>query len=115
MLGSGGGVMPEKRPSRQELNRRRRRSGFVGRHGELGIFRDNFSRDPGDEAFQYLFHVHGQAGVGKTSLVRQWDFAARELGAATAYLDDDVHSVIEAMEAISAQFRRQGTALKGFE
>ncbi|WP_409002897.1 tetratricopeptide repeat protein [Streptomyces europaeiscabiei] len=26
-----------------------------------------------------------------------------------------MHSVIEAMEAISAQFRRQGTALKGFE
>ncbi|WP_328980487.1 tetratricopeptide repeat protein [Streptomyces canus] len=33
----------------------------------------------------------------------------------TAYLDDDVHSVIEAMEAISCQLARQGTALKTFE
>ncbi|PVC90517.1 hypothetical protein DBP19_18000, partial [Streptomyces sp. CS090A] len=73
------------------------------------------SRDPGDDAFQYLFHVHGQAGVGKTSLVRHWDTAAREAGAVTAYLDDDVHSVIEAMESISTQFRRQGVPLKRFE
>ena len=115
MVGTGVVPVPEKKPSRQDVNRRRRRSGFVGRHGELGLFRDNLSRDPGDEAFHYLFHVHGQAGVGKTSLVRQWDHAARELGAATARLDDDVHSVVEAMEAISAQLRHQGTPLKGFE
>ncbi|MER5462513.1 tetratricopeptide repeat protein [Streptomyces sp. NPDC002668] len=107
--------MTSKRPSRQELNRRRRRSGFVGRHSELIAFRDNFAHDPGSEAFQYLFHIHGHAGVGKTSLVRQWQTVARELGAATAYLDDDVHSIIEAMEAISTQFDRQGMALKKFE
>ncbi|MEU2862431.1 tetratricopeptide repeat protein [Streptomyces mirabilis] len=107
--------MANKRPSRQELNRRRRRSGFVGRHGELSAFRDNLAHDPGSEAFQYLFHIHGHAGVGKTSLVRQWETAARELGAVTAYLDDDVHSVIEAMEAIGTQFGRQGAALKRFE
>ncbi|MCD9880867.1 tetratricopeptide repeat protein [Streptomyces guryensis] len=108
-------LVPEKKPSRQDLNRSRRRGGFVGRQGELGLFRDNLARDPEDEAFQYLFHVHGQAGVGKTSLVRQWDCAARELGAVTVYLDDDVHSVVEAMEAISTQLRLQGTPLKGFE
>lgn len=115
MCGPGVVWVPERKPSRQDVNRRRRRGGFVGRHGELGLFRDNLSRDPGGEAFQYLFHVHGQAGVGKTSLVRQWDSVARESGAATVYLDDDVHSVVEAMEAISTQLRRQGTPLKGFE
>ncbi|MGW7366660.1 tetratricopeptide repeat protein [Streptomyces sp. NPDC054841] len=73
------------------------------------------ARDPEDDAFQYLFHVHGQAGVGKSSLVRQWDIVARERGGATAYLDDEVHSVIEAMEAISLQFARQGLAFKAFE
>jgi tetratricopeptide (TPR) repeat protein len=115
MVHSGVMRVPEKKPSRQDLNRSRRRSGFVGRQGELGLFRDNLSRDPRDEAFQYLFHVHGQAGVGKTSLIGQWDSAARELGATTAYLDHDVHSVVEAMEAIGVQFRRQGAPLKGFE
>lgn len=115
MLVLGVVVVAGTRPSRQELNRRRRRSGFVGRNSELSAFRDNLARDPGNEAFQYLFHVHGQAGVGKSSLVQQWNTAARELGAVTAYLDNDVHSVIEAMEAISIQFARQGSALKAFE
>ncbi|MFF8020058.1 tetratricopeptide repeat protein, partial [Streptomyces sp. NPDC007896] len=115
MLVAGVVWVAGKRPSRQELNRRRRRSGFVGRHGELSAFRDNFAHDPGSEAFQYLFHIHGHAGVGKTSLVRQWETAARDLGAATAYLDDDVHSVIEAMEAISTQCGRQGAPLRRFE
>ncbi|MFF7980060.1 tetratricopeptide repeat protein, partial [Streptomyces sp. NPDC007901] len=107
--------MPEKGLSRQEVNRRRRHSGFVGRHRELTGFQDNLARDPESDAFQYLFHVHGHAGVGKTSLVRQWEAAARESGAVTAYIDDDVHSVVEAMAAISAQFARQGVTLKGFE
>ncbi|WCD95340.1 tetratricopeptide repeat protein [Streptomyces sp. HUAS 31] len=103
------------RPSRQELIRRRRRSSFVGRSIELAAFRDNLDRDPEHDAFQYLFHVHGQAGVGKSSLVRQWEIVAREQGAATAYLDDDTHSVVEAMEAISVQFARQGIVLKRFD
>ncbi|MFE4873452.1 hypothetical protein [Streptomyces sp. NPDC056682] len=107
--------MAESRPSRQDLNRRRRQSGFIGRQGELGAFRENLDRDPISEAFQYLFHVHGQAGLGKTSLVRQWETTARERQAVTAYLDDDVHSIIEAMETNSAQLGRQQAALKRFD
>ncbi|MFD4501762.1 tetratricopeptide repeat protein [Streptomyces sp. NPDC058457] len=107
--------MAGSRPSRQELNRRRRRSGFIGRLGELSVFRENLNRDPAGDAFQYIFHVHGQAGVGKTSLVRQWETVARERQAVTAYLDDDVHSVIEAMETISTQLGRQQVVLKRFE
>ncbi|QIY94534.2 tetratricopeptide repeat protein [Streptomyces sp. S1D4-11] len=103
------------RSSRQELNRRRRRGSFIGRSGELEAFQNNLTRDPDDAAFQYLFHLHGQAGVGKSSLVRQWDIVARELGAATAYLDDDTQGVIEAMEAIGLQLVRQGLAFKAFE
>lgn len=107
--------VPVMRPSRQELNRRRRWSRFVGRSGELAAFRENLNRDPEDDAFQYLFHVHGQAGVGKSSLVRQWDLVVRELGGATAYVDDDAHSVIETMEAISLQFAQQGVIFKAFQ
>lgn len=69
----------------------------------------------GDEAFRYLFPVHGQAGVGKTWLGRPWDSAGQESGAATAYLADDVRSVVgEAMEAISTRLKRQGSPLTGF-
>ncbi|MER5867460.1 tetratricopeptide repeat protein [Kitasatospora sp. NPDC002040] len=107
--------MAEPQVSRQELIRRRRRGGFVGRRAELAAFRDNFDRDPADEAYQFLFQVRGNAGVGKTSLLRQWETIARERGAVTASLDDDVHSAVEAMAAISAQFERQGRPLKRFD
>ncbi|MDX3353297.1 tetratricopeptide repeat protein, partial [Streptomyces sp. ME01-24h] len=107
--------MSEQRPSRQEMIRRRRRTGFVGRRDELEVFRNNFTRNPADEAYQFAFHVHGNAGVGKSSLIRQWEDVARQNSAITAYIDDDVHSPLEAMEAVSAQLGRQGSTLKGFD
>ncbi|MBB4947618.1 tetratricopeptide (TPR) repeat protein [Kitasatospora gansuensis] len=107
--------MAEQRVSRQELIRRRRRGGFVGRRAELAAFRENLDRDPAEEAYQFLFHVRGNAGVGKTSLLRQLEAVARERDAVTAYLDDDVHSAVEAMAAISAQCERQGRPLKRFD
>ncbi|MFD3575370.1 tetratricopeptide repeat protein [Streptomyces sp. NPDC058644] len=96
----------------QELIRRRRRAGFVGRRGELDAFRANFDVPPGDDRHRFLFHVHGIGGVGKTSLVREWEQLAREQGALTAYLDEAVGSVPEAMAAISAQFALQGRRCK---
>ncbi|WP_371528667.1 tetratricopeptide repeat protein [Streptomyces sp. NBC_01283] len=99
-------------PSMQELIRRRRRAGFVGRRGELDAFRANFDVPPGDDRHRFLFHVHGIGGVGKTSLVREWEQLAREHGALTAYVDEAVGSVPEVMAAISAQFALQGRRCK---
>lgn len=107
--------MARNRLSRQELIRLRRREGFVGRRGEIAAFRDNFARAVEDPAHQFLFHVHGQAGVGKTSLVRQFEEAARGHSAPTAYVDETVHDVPEAMAAISAQLAAQGHPLKVFD
>ncbi|MFG2829897.1 tetratricopeptide repeat protein [Streptomyces sp. NPDC048434] len=107
--------MDRSRLSRQELIRLRRREGFVGRRGEIAAFRDNFARAVEDPAQQFLFHVHGQAGVGKTSLIRQFESAAREHGAPAAYVDETVHGVPEAMAAISAQLAAQGHPLKAFD
>lgn len=99
-------------PSMQELIRRRRGAGFVGRRGELDAFRANFDVRPDDERHRFLFHVHGIGGVGKTSLVREWEQVARERGALTAYVDDAVGSVPEAMAAITAQFALRGRRCK---
>ncbi|NGO46627.1 tetratricopeptide repeat protein [Streptomyces ureilyticus] len=101
-------------PSRQELIRRRRQSGFVGRQGELAAFRDTLRQAP-EEAAQFLFHIHGPAGVGKSTLVRQMEGAAREQQGITAYVDESAADVVEAMEAISTQFAQQGLALKSFD
>ncbi|MCJ0871392.1 tetratricopeptide repeat protein [Streptomyces sp. AP-93] len=101
-------------PSRQELIRRRRSVGFIGRQGEVSAFRDAL-RQPPEDAAQFLFHIRGPGGVGKSTLVRHLETIAREGGAVTAYVDESVADVIETMEAVSAQFAQRGLAMKGFD
>ncbi|WP_162931183.1 tetratricopeptide repeat protein [Streptomyces sporangiiformans] len=104
--------MGRARPSMQQLIRERRRQGFVGRVAERAAFRANFDLAPEDERHRFLFHVHGNAGVGKTFLVRQLEQIAQERGALTVYVDEAVGSVPEAMAALSTQFARQGHRFK---
>ncbi|MER7573990.1 tetratricopeptide repeat protein [Streptomyces sp. NPDC126514] len=103
------------RPSMQKLMERRRRAGFVGRVGERAAFRENLDLPPEDERHRFLFHVHGNAGVGKTFLVRELEQLARERGALTAYVDEGVGSVPEALSAICRQLAAQGHRLKKLE
>ncbi|MFE0511612.1 tetratricopeptide repeat protein [Streptomyces sp. NPDC058964] len=104
--------MAQARPSMQELIGRRRRAGFVGRLAERAAFRANLAVPPEDERHRFLFHVHGNAGVGKTFLVRELEQIAQELGAPTVYIDEGVGSVPEAMAVIGTQLARQGHRLK---
>ncbi|MFJ3672167.1 tetratricopeptide repeat protein [Streptomyces sp. NPDC090106] len=99
----------------QELIGRRKRAGFVGRRGELDLFRGNFDTAPEDERHSFVFHVHGTAGVGKSSLVRELEAVAAQRGALTASIDESVRSVPEAMTAISARFAREGVELKALD
>ncbi|MET7616006.1 tetratricopeptide repeat protein [Streptomyces sp. NPDC005408] len=103
------------RLSMQELIDIARRASFVGRREELAAFRGNFDVPVGDARHRFIFHIHGNAGVGKTSLVRELTQAARERDALTAVLDESVNSVPEAMEALCAQFAEQGHALKALD
>ncbi|WNI15935.1 tetratricopeptide repeat protein [Actinacidiphila sp. ITFR-21] len=108
--------MPNRQqPSLQDLLRRRRTSGFVGRRAELAAFRTNLAIPPEDDAHRVIYHVHGAAGVGKSSLLRQWENTARELGALTGYLDEALTGVPDAMAALSHQFARQGRPFKAFD
>ncbi|SDC95708.1 tetratricopeptide repeat protein [Streptomyces prasinopilosus] len=99
----------------QELIQRRRRAGLVARTAELSLFRANFDVQPEDERHRFLFHVHGDAGVGKTFLVREFEQIARERGALTAYVDESAGSVPEALEMMCRQFAAQGHRFKGLE
>ncbi|MEU5953737.1 hypothetical protein [Streptomyces sp. NPDC047525] len=101
-------------PSRLELVRRQRRDSFVGRGHELELFRENLARAPEDAA-QFLFHVRGPAGVGKSTLISQWEAAAREQRAVTARVDETATGVAEAMETISAQLTHQGASMNGLD
>ncbi|MFI9247119.1 hypothetical protein ACIGXF_32110 [Streptomyces sp. NPDC053086] len=107
--------MAQARPSMQELIGRRRRAGFAGRGGERAAFRVNLALSPEDERHRFLFHVHGNAGVGKTFLIRKLEQIARERGALTAYVDESVGSVPEAMAALGRQLAQQGHRMKKLE
>ncbi|MFF7895232.1 tetratricopeptide repeat protein [Streptomyces sp. NPDC007907] len=104
--------MAQPGPSLQELIRQRSRAGFVGRSAERAAFRANFTTAPHDERHRFRFHAHGNAGVGKTFLLRELEQTAREQGALTAYVDDSAGSVPEVLAEISRQFAAQGTRLK---
>ncbi|MFE7896038.1 tetratricopeptide repeat protein [Streptomyces sp. NPDC057424] len=104
--------MAQARPSMQELIRQRTRAGFVGRGAERALFRANFDTAPHDERHRFRFHAHGNAGVGKTFLLREFEQVAREQGALTAYIDDSAGSVPDLMAEVSRQFAAQGRRLK---
>ncbi|MFK4065976.1 tetratricopeptide repeat protein [Streptomyces sp. NPDC029674] len=99
----------------QELIRRRRRAGFVGRREELRLFRENFELPPEDERHRFLFHVHGPAGVGKTSLVRELGQLSADRGAFVGYVDDGAPDVPGVLAEIAVQFGQQGRAMKALE
>ncbi|MGV9313806.1 tetratricopeptide repeat protein [Streptomyces sp. NPDC003691] len=70
---------------------------------------------PRDTARRPLLHLHGVAGVGKSSLLRRFAAAAREREALTAVLDESVTGVPEALSGICEQFAAQGVPLKPLE
>ncbi|GHF57626.1 tetratricopeptide repeat protein [Streptomyces sp. NRRL_ISP-5395] len=110
--------MPPSSPRRlslQQIVEGQRRAAFVGREAELGLFRANFALPPEDPRHRFVFHVRGNAGVGKTSLVREWRELAGEFGALTASVDESADSVPDVLAAIAAQFAEQGYPLKALD
>ncbi|CAG7638706.1 ATP-binding protein [Actinacidiphila bryophytorum] len=108
--------MAGERLSLQDVMRRRRGGGaFVGRRDEMAVFLGNLDTEPGDEARHVLFHVHGPAGVGKSTLLARLAQEARARGALTATADHDAMTVPAAMAAVAADLAGQDRPLKAFD
>ncbi|MFI5986405.1 tetratricopeptide repeat protein [Streptomyces sp. NPDC051555] len=104
--------------SRGELIRQRARGQFVGRRAQLSLFADNLAKDPESEVdpAEFLFHVRGVGGVGKSTLLRQWQEAARRAGAVTAVVDEgDVQGVQRTLVELARQLAEQAGPLKEFD
>ncbi|MET3983868.1 tetratricopeptide (TPR) repeat protein [Streptomyces sp. PvR034] len=104
--------------SRGELIRQRARGQFVGRRAQLSLFADNLAKDPESDAdpAEFLFHVRGVGGVGKSTLLRQWQEAARRAGAVTAVVDEgDVQGVQRTLVELARQLAEQAGPLKEFD
>ena len=107
--------MAGKRRSLQDHIRNRQQSGFVGRQGQLVQYQENLSFSVDDERRQFLFNIHGDAGVGKTYLTKQLQRIATGSGGLTAYVDEAVDDATHAMSVIAEEFGRSGARLSEFE
>ncbi|MDJ0703403.1 MAG: tetratricopeptide repeat protein, partial [Leptolyngbyaceae cyanobacterium MO_188.B28] len=110
---------PKKRPSRQDLNRERQRSAFVGRVEQLETFQHNLTHlQQTEDGFEYpndfLFNVWGQGGVGKTTLLRQFEDITKRCQGIVAYVDEAIPTVPEAMAEFAKQLSGQGLTLAKF-
>lgn len=81
----------------------------------MAQYRENLGLSVDDKRPQFLFNIHGDAGVGKTYLTRQLRQLAADNGALTAYLDETADDPTAAMSAIAGQLARAGARLGGFE
>jgi tetratricopeptide (TPR) repeat protein len=94
----------------QAVLKRRRGTAFVGRGAQLALFRDNFVLPVVDDRKAYIFNVHGEGGVGKSTLLGQWRQIAYELGAVSAQVDEHVFGAPEAMFALLDQMNSPSEA-----
>ncbi|GAA2938961.1 tetratricopeptide repeat protein [Streptomyces enissocaesilis] len=104
--------------SRGALIRQRAKARFVGRRAQLALFTENLSKDPFSEEdpAEFLFHVRGVGGVGKSTLLRQWQEAAGRADAVTAVVDEnDVHGVRQALIELVRQLAEQTGPCKEFD
>ncbi|MFD0415365.1 tetratricopeptide repeat protein [Streptomyces sp. NPDC127108] len=98
--------------------RERTRARFVGRRAQVSLFTENLTKDPAsaEDPADFLFHVRGVGGVGKSTLLRQWQEVARKAGAVTAVVDEsDVHGVPQALAELARQLAEQAGPLKEFD
>ncbi|MEV5242322.1 tetratricopeptide repeat protein [Streptomyces cinnamoneus] len=105
--------------TRGALIRQRMQAQFVGRGPQLSLFAENLTKDARSEVdpAEFLFHVRGVGGVGKSTLLRQWQETARRAGAVTAVVDEnDVHGVHQALVDLARQLAEQAaTPFKEFD
>lgn len=82
--------------SLQDLLKQRRSSNFVGREQQLELFRQNLRRSPDSEDYYFIFSVHGQGGVGKTTLLKKYCGLAKGVEAPTTYREMYKHIFVQA-------------------
>ncbi|WP_431789359.1 tetratricopeptide repeat protein [Streptomyces sp. G9] len=90
----------------------------MGRRAQLALFSENLSKDPVSEEdpADFLFHVRGVGGVGKSTLLRQWQETARRADAVTAVVDENgVHGVQQALVELARQLAEQAGPCKEFD
>ena len=106
--------MPLKRLSWKEVIKERQKESFVGRSDYLKQFSDNFD----SEIPTYLlFFVTGEGGVGKSTLLRQFENVAQKanINAIVITSDDEQSSPVTAMGHIAEKLANLNVRSKEFD
>jgi tetratricopeptide (TPR) repeat protein len=94
--------------------RARQQSEFVGRREQIVQFQENLGLSIDDPRRQFLFNIHGDAGVGKTYLAKQYMRNAKDKGFVIAYSDETIDDVTSAMHGIAKELSEQGVRFSEF-
>lgn len=106
--------MTKKRRSLQDKLRQKRLDSFIGREEQLQKFRDNLEAGSSSYDFYNIFNIHGQGGVGKTTLLQRYMDLVKAEGHFYIYTDEGVSSVIDFMNIVVTQLQQQGLRFKEF-
>jgi tetratricopeptide (TPR) repeat protein len=98
----------------QDILRRRQKDEFIGRTEHLAFYRQNLEYPVDSDLKRFIFSVSGQAGVGKTSLLRRFRHVSDSFGALSVWTDEAEISIPEVLAHFSTQLEKQGVELKSF-
>jgi tetratricopeptide (TPR) repeat protein len=99
------------------LNNRSEKT-FIGRNEQLALFRQNFSVDLPFEDLKWIFNIHGQGGVGKTTLSKQYQSIAERQKVKVAFLDledNRLQNVPALLAEIVRQLSEKGVKFSEFD
>ncbi|MGW7685232.1 tetratricopeptide repeat protein [Kribbella sp. NPDC054772] len=94
--------------------RKRQAGAFVGRTEPLRQFEQNLALPPDDPRRRFIFTLYGDAGIGKTTLVRQWQRVAVRQGHATGYVDEAALDIPSAIEMLARSLAAEGAECEAF-
>ncbi|MGQ4649735.1 tetratricopeptide repeat protein [Lyngbya aestuarii] len=100
--------------SLKDIRERRQKSAFVGREEQLNLFQQNLFLELSDPRRRFIFNIHGQGGVGKTTLLENFRKIVRQKFTFHAYIDETQRGVPEVMAQIAEQLAQQGYKLRKF-
>jgi tetratricopeptide (TPR) repeat protein/energy-coupling factor transporter ATP-binding protein EcfA2 len=106
--------MTSKRQSWKKVIDERRKENFVGRGNYLDQFSQNFSSDIPS---YLLFFVTGEGGVGKSTLLKQFESISikSDIDAIVITCDDDESAPVNAMGYIAEQLAKFDISFKDFD
>jgi len=94
--------------------RGRQQEGFVGRGGELAQFAANLTLPVNDPARRFVFSVHGDGGVGKSTLLNELRQIAIGRSALCAGVDEHLFGLPETMNGLACDLQAQKAKLPNF-